>query len=106
MGSRNQGLIVETAMVSWLLTSDGLFILMLSAQDPKFWETICNCLSLSLIPPPRLSPGRKKVKVIPHLLAVWEHHMKWPFHQEYVQEGRGHFTSPTQWRYNQKLEWT
>lgn len=50
---------------------------MLSAQDPKFWETICNWLSLGLVPPPRLSPGKKEVKIIPHLLAVWDHHVKW-----------------------------
>ena len=39
---------------------------MLSAQDPKFWKTVFNWLSLSFLTTPGLCPGQ--VKVIPHLL--------------------------------------
>lgn len=66
LGSQTQSIMVE--MISWTGCRflAGLSPLMLSAQDPKFWETISNWLSLNFITIPGLCPGQ--VKVMPHLL--------------------------------------
>lgn len=51
---------------------------MLSAKDPKFWETVRSWLNLGLGATAGLSPSAGKVKVIHHHLQCTAFTRNWP----------------------------